>query len=89
LRPGGILILSEKIRAQDDAADQLLTEMHHAFKRSQGYSRLEISRKRTALENVLLPETLEAHKGRLAEAGFSRADLWFQCFNFMSLVALK
>lgn len=87
LRPGGILILSEKIAGTDAAADALLSEMHHAFKRANGYSELEISGKRTALENVLVPETLETHQGRLLEAGFVRSDLWFQCFNFISLVA--
>jgi len=89
LRPGGILILSEKIAGEDSAADDLLTEMHHAFKRANGYSELEISGKRTALENVLVPETLGTHRQRLTAAGFVRADLWFQCFNFMSLVARK
>jgi len=89
LRPEGILILSEKISGQDVVADGLLTGMHHAFKRANGYSQLEISRKRTALENVLVPETLEAHQARLRQAGFSRSDPWFQCFNFMSLVARK
>lgn len=87
LRPRGILILSEKIAGEDAAADGLLTDMHHAFKRANGYSDLEISRKRSALENVLVPETLETHRKRLSEAGFARADLWFQCFNFVSLVA--
>jgi len=89
LRPGGILILSEKIAGHDEAEDQLLNEMHHAFKRANGYSQLEISRKRTALENVLLPETLEVHQARLRAAGFGRTNLWFQCFNFVSLVARK
>ena len=89
LTPGGILILSEKICGEDSPADQLLTEMHHAFKRANGYSQLEISRKRSALENVLVPEPLKAHRQRLIQAGFARADLWFQCFNFMSLVARK
>jgi tRNA (cmo5U34)-methyltransferase len=89
LRPGGILIMSEKISGQDEMADEVLSEMHHAFKRANGYTRLEISRKRTALENILVPETLEVHRERLEMAGFSRTDLWFQCFNFMSLVARK
>lgn len=89
LRAGGILILSEKIAGRDEAADALLTEMHHAFKRANGYSDLEISRKRTALEKVLVPETLEAHEQRLLTAGFTRVDLWFQCFNFVSMVARK
>ena len=86
---GGILILSEKIAGTDESADRLLTEMHHAFKRANGYSDLEISRKRNALENVLIPETLRIHQERLRQAGFARIDLWFQCFNFVSLVARK
>jgi tRNA (cmo5U34)-methyltransferase len=89
LRPGGILILSEKIAGDDARADELLTQMHHAFKRANGYSELEISRKRNALENVLVPETLATHRERLQQAGFARTDLWFQCFNFVSLVATR
>ncbi len=89
LRPGGILILSEKIAGDDARSDRLLTEMHHAFKRANGYSELEISRKRSALENVLVPETLATHRERLHAAGFARSDLWFQCFNFVSLVACR
>ncbi|MCB1868042.1 MAG: carboxy-S-adenosyl-L-methionine synthase CmoA [Gammaproteobacteria bacterium] len=87
LRPQGLLVLSEKITFQDPGQDRLQIEMHHAFKRANGYNDLEISRKRSALEKVLIPETLETHRTRLAEAGFGRTDLWFQCFNFVSLVA--
>jgi tRNA (cmo5U34)-methyltransferase len=86
---GGILILSEKIAGADESADRLLTEMHHAFKSANGYSDLEISRKRNALENVLIPEPLRIHQERLRKAGFARVDPWFQCFNFVSLVARK
>ena len=89
LVPGGILILSEKIRFADPEEERLQQELHHAFKRNNGYSELEISQKRTALEEVLIPETLEAHRQRLEGAGFSRVDPWFSCFNFMSLVAQR
>jgi len=89
MNPGGILILSEKIRFEDPEEERLQIEMHHAFKRANGYNDLEISQKRTALEDVLIPETLDQHYARLSEAGFSRTDLWFQCFNFVSLVARK
>jgi len=89
LLPGGLLILSEKIRFEDEELNELFIEMHHRFKEQQGYSRLEISRKRAALEKVLIPETLSAHKDRLHEAGFLSYDLWFQCFNFASMVAVK
>lgn len=87
LLPGGILVLSEKITFDDAEEERLQMEMHHAFKRANGYNDLEISQKRTALDNVLIPETLQQHRERLLAAGYSRADLWFQCFNFVSLVA--
>jgi len=88
LNPGGALLLSEKIRLADDEAG-LMTDLHEAFKRANGYSELEISQKRTALENVLLPESVQQHKQRLYAAGFSRVLVWFQCFNFVSLLAVK
>lgn len=87
--PGGILILSEKLAYHNAAQQQLLIDMHHYFKKANGYSELEIHQKRQALENVLIPETLEQHKQRLQEAGFRQTEQWFQCFNFSSLIAIK
>ncbi len=83
----GVLILSEKIAGADAQEDALLVNLHHVFKQANGYSDLEISQKRSALEKVLLPETISVHRHRLQAAGFSRVDLWFQCFNFVSFVA--
>ncbi len=89
LLPGGVLILSEKVSFDDPHHQQLMIELHHNFKRANGYSELEVSRKRSALENVLIPETLDAHRRRLKSAGFASCDVWFQCFNFASLIAVK
>lgn len=89
MRVGGILIISEKITFPDKKLNQLFIEMYHSFKENMGYSKLEIAQKRAALENVLLPETLEIHKTRLTEIGFRSFDAWFQCFNFASMVAFK
>ena len=89
LNPGGILVLSEKVGFADDHLNDLMVELHHNFKRANGYSELEISQKRSALENVLIPETLGLHRQRLTEAGFTSVDVWFQCFNFASLIAIK
>jgi tRNA (cmo5U34)-methyltransferase len=89
LKPGGILILSEKISFPEPERQLFHVELHHDFKRANGYSDLEISQKRTALENVLIPETLVCHQERLKAAGFAASDIWFQCFNFVSLVAIK
>lgn len=89
LNPGGILVLSEKICFDDAPIQSLLEARHLDFKRANGYSELEISQKRSALENVMKPDTLTTHEQRLTAQGFSHFSLWFQCFNFASMVAIK
>ncbi|MEM7207287.1 MAG: carboxy-S-adenosyl-L-methionine synthase CmoA [Pseudomonadota bacterium] len=89
LRPRGVLVISEKIAFPNEKMQDMQTRLHHEFKKANGYSDLEISQKRTALENVLIPETLADHQERFSEAGFSASDVWFQCFNFASMLAIK
>ena len=89
LLPGGVLVLSEKICFDDSDTQQVYTDLHHDFKRANGYSDLEISQKRQTIENVLIPDTLEQHRSRLQRAGFTEIHCWFQCFNFVSFCAIK
>ena len=89
MNSGGILILSEKIQFPDENLESLFRETYHTFKEKMGYSKLEISQKRSALENVLVPEFIDTHKERALTAGFKAVDVWFQCFNFASFVAFK
>ncbi|MFQ0996329.1 carboxy-S-adenosyl-L-methionine synthase CmoA [Gilliamella sp. CG25] len=89
LNPNGILVLSEKFSFTDSTIDDLLFNMHHDFKRANGYSELEISQKRNMLENVMLTDTVEIHNERLTKAGFTHINTWFQCFNFGSIIAIK
>ncbi|CAH0540534.1 carboxy-S-adenosyl-L-methionine synthase CmoA [Vibrio marisflavi] len=89
LRPGGILILSEKYTFEDDTSNELLIDLHHTFKRANGYSELEVSQKRSAIENVMRPDSIPTHKERLQSIGFSSCEVWFQCFNFGSMFAVK
>lgn len=89
LKPGGALVLAEKVRFEDPRIQERQTEWHHDYKRLQGYSELEIARKRTALERVLLSETEARHLRRLEDAGFSRSTRWFQCFAFSAWLSEK
>ncbi len=89
LNPGGILVLSEKYVFDDAQANELLIDLHHDFKRANGYSELEISQKRSAIENVLIPDSIPHHLQRLKKIGFHSAEIWFQCFNFGSMFAIK
>jgi tRNA (cmo5U34)-methyltransferase len=89
LNPGGVLIVSEKYVFDDNPSHELLIDLHHDFKRANGYSELEISQKRSAIEDVMRPDSIAQHKQRFAEIGFSSAEVWFQCFNFGSMFAIK
>ena len=89
LRPGGLLILSEKTVLDDKRLNRTFIDIHHDFKREQGYSDLEIARKREALENILIPFTREENSDLLTKAGFKPVTTFFQWFNFSSFVAIK
>lgn len=89
LVPGGVLVLSEKIQFEDSNVYQALTKIHHQYKADQGYSQLEISQKRDAIENVLLPESLDCHVKRLQSAGFNTITPWIQNLQFISIIAIK
>ncbi|MBT8091877.1 MAG: carboxy-S-adenosyl-L-methionine synthase CmoA, partial [Gammaproteobacteria bacterium] len=89
LNDGGLLVLSEKVVDPDPRMEALLVELHHEHKRRNDYSALEIARKRAALDNVLVPETVAAHQQRLHGAGFSRSAVWLRYFNFVSIIALR
>ena len=89
MNPGGVLVLSEKVVDEDPVIEETLQKLHHEFKRRNAYSDLEISRKRAALENVLVPETVRTHKNRLEEAGFSHVGVWLRYFNFISMIAVR
>ncbi len=89
LNPGGVLVLTEKVELTDARQQQTMTELYQGFKKIQGYSDLEISQKRSALENVLIPDTPERHIERFQQAGFEEVYQSFHCFTFQSFLARK
>ena len=89
LIPGGLFILSEKVNFVDSKENEFQINAYHSFKRAQGYSDLEISQKQKSLEKVLFPETTETHLVRLGDSGFNNVNVWFKCFNFISMIAIK
>lgn len=89
MNEGGILVLSEKVIDDNPHMESLLVDLHHEHKRRNNYSALEISRKRAALEDVLVPESVSAHRARLNKAGFSHSAVWLRYFNFVSIIALR
>ena len=89
LRPGGILLLSEKVISHDQRLNREYIDIYHQFKKARGYSELEIARKREALENVLIPFSIEENRAMLKKVGFTSVETYFQWFNFGSMIAVK
>jgi len=89
LRPGGVLIISEKNISHDPLLNRVYIDFYLQFKKKMGYSELEISRKREALENVLIPFSIQENLQMIRDAGFSHVESFFQWFNFSSIIAVK
>jgi tRNA (cmo5U34)-methyltransferase len=89
LVPGGVLLITEKIVHEDDYLDELQQAFYYRYKTENGYSRMEISQKRDALENVMIPDSVEVHQKRFTESGFTQYDLWLKWFNFAAWICRK
>ncbi|MCP4471252.1 MAG: carboxy-S-adenosyl-L-methionine synthase CmoA [Gammaproteobacteria bacterium] len=89
INPGGILVLSEKVEFADATESGRMQQLYAGFKKTMGYSDMEISQKRNALENVLVPDTEQQHLQRLQTLGFGEIYQCFRGFNFVSYLAIK
>ncbi len=89
LRDNGCLILVEKVLGEDSVFNRLFIDHYYEMKRRHGYSELEISQKREALENVLIPYKLLENRELLLKAGFRCVDVFFKWYNFCGIVAIK
>ena len=89
LNENGALILIEKLTSEDTIFNRLFIEHYYEYKRKNGYSEMEISNKREALENVLIPYRMEENFDLLKFAGFKKIDVFFRWYNFCGIVAMK
>ncbi len=89
LNPGGCVILVEKTLGESSKLNRLFINHYNEMKRSKGYSELEISQKREALENVLVPYRLTENQALLSKVGFSEQDVFFKWYNFCGMIAVK
>ena len=85
----GIFIFSEKVISSNSTLNKQSIDEYYEFKKTQGYSEFEISQKREALENVLIPYTEEENKKMILDAGFSHCETIFNWVNFATLIAIK
>jgi tRNA (cmo5U34)-methyltransferase len=89
LESGGVFIFSEKTISNDSLLNKQFIDEYYNFKKTQGYSEFEISQKREALENVLIPYTYEENKNMIQSAGFKHFECIFKWINFATFIAIK
>lgn len=89
LNSGGVLILVEKILAEDSGNNRRFIQYYYNHKRRNHYSEMEISQKREALENILIPYKLSENITLLRDTGFSHCEVFFKWYNFSGLIAVK
>ena len=89
LNENGCLILVEKVLGEDSIFNRLFIRYYYDLKKRHGYSELEISQKREALENVLIPYKLLENREMLLRAGFRYCDVFFKWYNFTGMIAVK
>jgi tRNA (cmo5U34)-methyltransferase len=88
-RPGGALVLVEKVLGSSGSANALLTELYEDLKRQNGYTQEDIDRKRLSLEGVLVPLTAAWNEDLLRRAGFAVVECFWRSLNFAGWVAVK
>ncbi len=89
LSANGCLIIVEKVLAEDSLFNRLFIKYYYDMKRRNGYTELEITQKREALENVLIPYKLLENRELLLRTGFRYVDVFFKWYNFCGIVAVK
>jgi tRNA (cmo5U34)-methyltransferase len=87
--PGGVLIVTEKILAENQSFNRDFIRYYYNYKRRENYSEMEIAQKREALENVLIPYKLSENILMLREAGFDQCEVFFKWYNFAGIIAIK
>jgi tRNA (cmo5U34)-methyltransferase len=89
LEENGLFLMSEKLISEDKKLNKILIDEYYEYKKKKGYSEYEISKKREALENVLIPYTEEENKEMLKNAGFKHIETIFRWCNFATFLAFK
>jgi tRNA (cmo5U34)-methyltransferase len=89
INPGGVLIVVEKILAEESQFNRDFINYYYNYKRRNNYSEMEISQKREALENVLIPYKLSENITLLRDTGFAHCEVFFKWYNFAGFIAVK
>jgi len=86
---GGVLIVTDKVLSDDANMNRCFSDFYYDFKRRNNYSQEEISKKREALENVLISYRMDENFALFRRNGFSSVETFFQWYNFAGFLCVK
>ncbi|OLT16989.1 hypothetical protein BJF78_13480 [Pseudonocardia sp. CNS-139] len=89
LRPGGAMFVYEKVLAPDSRTQNLISMLHHRFKRQHGLTAEEILNKADSLAGVMQPLTAGEYRDLLLECGFSSVVPVLRYLCFEGFLALR
>ncbi len=89
LEKNGIFLMSEKLITENKKLNKIMIDIYYEYKKKMGYSEFEIAQKREALENVLIPYTMNENIEMLKNAGFKEVEVIFRWNNFATFIAFK
>ncbi len=89
LKEDGIFLMSEKLISENKKLNKIMIDIYYEYKKKMGYSEFEIAQKREALENVLIPYSMQENIDMLKEAGFKNIEIIFRWNNFATFLAFK
>lgn len=88
-RPGGALLLVEKVVGSTAELDAVMVDRYYALKRAHGYTQEQIETKRVSLEGSLVPLTASWNEELLQTAGFGAVDCFWRWMNFAGFLAVR
>ncbi len=88
-KPGGALIIVEKVLGSSATMDQLMVNQYYRLKTHNGYTGDEIERKRLSLEGKLVPVTAAWNEELFKSAGFSEVECFWRWMNFSGWIAVR
>ena len=89
LNENGLFLMSEKLITEHKKLNKIMIDIYYEYKKNKGYSEYEIAQKREALENVLIPYTMQENIEMLKNAGFNNTEVIFRWNNFATFIAFK
>jgi len=89
LKRNGIFLMSEKLITENKKLNKIMIDIYYNYKKEKGYSEFEIAQKREALENVLIPYSMQENIEMLKNTGFKNIEVIFRWNNFATFIAFK